>query len=180
MERKRLNKSLRDAVVGNDLKKVKDFLAKDANFNESDRDGNTPLHSAVKGGHPKIVQLLLNIKNLDPNEVNKCGHTPLHSAVIYGLFDIVQLLLERTDVDSLKENWYGDTPLHSAAESGHLNIIQLLLEKTETDPNKKNQVQNVVLNRIVEFKSPYRIKQKPTESQIQVAYLNSATNLGGG
>ncbi|CAG2246744.1 unnamed protein product [Mytilus edulis] len=111
------------------------------------QDGDTPLHSAVCGGHLDIVQLLSDRADIDANRENKSaivsfqdGDTPLHSAVCGKQLAIVQLLLNRADIDPNRGNKDGDTPLHSAVCGGHLDIVQLLLDRADIDTNRGNKV----------------------------------------
>ncbi len=51
------------------------LLEKGADFNLTDKYGNTPLNSAVFNGHIQIVKLLLE-KGADVNLKDICGNTP--------------------------------------------------------------------------------------------------------
>lgn len=65
--------------------------------------GDTPLHSACRGGHKEIVSLLLE-KGADVNRQNSWYETPLHIASTEGHLEVVRLLLKRgADVEGLCE-----------------------------------------------------------------------------
>jgi ankyrin repeat protein len=57
-----------------------------------DKAGNAPIHWASRGGHDKVVQLLLQAQ-ATVNVQNKLGDTPLHMAAWGGHPKVVELLL---------------------------------------------------------------------------------------
>ena len=69
------------------------FIAHDANVNNQDDEGNTPLHRAVKVGNAKAVSVL--IKNgANVNATNNAGENPLDIAVKKNLAQIILTLDE--------------------------------------------------------------------------------------
>lgn len=83
------------------------------------------LQVAAKGGHLKVVELLLAAK-ADVNAAGTDYRTALHLAAEQGHFETVERLLE-AQADSFRLAG-GQTALHLAAERGHLNIVNRLLE----------------------------------------------------
>ena len=85
----------------------------------------TPLMSAVRGGHLSIVEKLLEVGvSVHPAVHNT---TALHSAISFGHGAIVSaLLLRGADKDAL--NSTGETPLMWAVGRGHVAIVVKLLE----------------------------------------------------
>lgn len=70
---------------------AKRLIAKDADINKT---GWTPLHYAASGGHPAIIELLLeNHAYIDAESPN--GSTPLMMAAQYGSPEAVALLINR-------------------------------------------------------------------------------------
>jgi ankyrin repeat protein len=106
--------------------------------NQTNKDGDTPLHYACCHGHLDIVQLLLQSNAIDVNQTNNNGETPLHYACRYGYLDIVQLLLQNNAIDVNQTNNDGDTPLHYACINGYLDTVQLLLQNSVIDVNQTN------------------------------------------
>ena len=102
--RGRNNRPALMAYVWRDNKdRVEKLLARGADLNMQDADGDTALHGAAESGNVKIMRLLLD-KGADPNAKNKEGGTPLMWAAVYGNDDAAKLLLSRGADASLKDN----------------------------------------------------------------------------
>eukprot|EP01018_Ginkgo_biloba_P010908 Gb_30946 [translate_table: standard] len=100
-----------------------------------DRDGQTPLHYAVKQNYEHAVHsLLLNSSETDKHKVDLrdlSGTTPLHIAAAQGNLILVEKLLPcLQDQQKYVSNgdFLGETALHKAARIGHLEIMKKLLE----------------------------------------------------
>ena len=77
--------------------------------------GYTPLAEASFRGHDKIVEQLLQHKDIDVNAANEDGYTPLLFAVQEGHGKIVKQLLSQAGVQVNLSNKHGTTPLIKAA-----------------------------------------------------------------
>lgn len=111
----------------------------------------TALFLAVEKGYSKIVQLLINHKDIDANEENieenekegKKKLTALHLAVENEQIEIIKLLLSLNNIDVNPieydqicfDEHYEKTPLSIAVEKENLEIVQLLLSKNYINPN---------------------------------------------
>jgi ankyrin repeat protein len=114
-------------VWRDDKARVEKLLARGAEVNAQDADGDTALHGAAQGGNVEIAQLLLD-KGAGVNAKNKHGGTPLMWAAVYGHQDAAQLLLSRGADASLKDN-DGNTAADWAVRNKRAEVVQVLKRK---------------------------------------------------
>jgi len=82
-------------------------------MNQGDDHQFSPLHWAAKGGHTKILEMLI-ARGARVHTTNMGDDTPLHLAASHGNRDIVNILLRhKADVNFVNE--HGNTALHYAA-----------------------------------------------------------------
>ncbi len=99
---------------------------------ESSAPGATPLNSAVAGGEPRIVALLLNA-GADANARQQGGFTPLHGAATAGNEEIIKLLLRHGAKLHLRADG-GQTAEAIAKERGNAASLALLRHHEPQDP----------------------------------------------
>ncbi len=87
----------------------------------------TPLHSAVAGGHIRIVELLLK-KGAQPNVRERGGYTPLHTAAANGDVESIRLLILAGANLHLRSD-DGKIALHLAEEKKHSKAVDLLKQE---------------------------------------------------
>ena len=88
------------------------FLDGGMDPDESDRQGNTPLHFAASEGHINVAKVLLDA-GAHPDKTNRYGDTPLHWAADEGQSDMYQFLLDN-GADPNKADNAGNTPCYIA------------------------------------------------------------------
>ncbi|KAL1496883.1 hypothetical protein AB1Y20_014463 [Prymnesium parvum] len=115
------------AAQNGDVRELRRLLRNNANIEERNNDGASPLHLAAMNGHEGAVRLLLE-KNANIAVRENFGCSPLHMAAMNGHEVIVRLLLENNADIAARDNEDGYSPLHCAASFGHESAVRLLLE----------------------------------------------------
>ncbi|MBA8757360.1 MULTISPECIES: ankyrin repeat domain-containing protein [Wolbachia] len=105
------------------------LLAKGADIDAIDDNGETPLRLAIKNGHTKAVNALLEAEEFNINTSDglwNYGWALLHCVIANDHKKIVEVLIaSKASVNTKSEN--GWTPLHWAAENGYTDAINALL-----------------------------------------------------
>lgn len=126
---------LHTAIIKNASTEIVEYLlACNAQVNMRDKDGNTPLHIAVRQNQKEIGEMLLT-HDADIFVANITGESPLSISYVLREGRPDWLINERT-VHFVDTN--GNTPLHLAAEWGASNMIQFLLHRG-AHVNAKNE-----------------------------------------
>jgi ankyrin repeat protein len=128
--------SIHLAARKGDLDRVKSFIEKGTNVNETDSYGATPLHYAAMGGSKEVVEFLI-ARGAYVNVKKKSGDTPLHGAAISGRKDVVELLIDNAANVNARGRW-DYTPIYYAVWSGVAEVVELLVEKG-ADVNAKDE-----------------------------------------
>jgi ankyrin repeat protein/predicted Ser/Thr protein kinase len=122
--------TLISAVTYGKVDAVKSMLAKGANINERDSDGNTALMVAAEGtaylaNALPMVQILIDARaSLEAKDSR--GRTALHRAAAEGRTNVAGLLLNSGALANPK-TLDGATPLAYAVEFGKMPVVQLLI-----------------------------------------------------
>lgn len=99
-----------------------------------DDDGWTALMYAVRGGHEKTVQVLLD-HGANVHSENNDGGTALHVAAEYGRPEIAKALL-RAGADYEARDALGRTPFYRAFENKHAGVIDVLHAAAQADARR--------------------------------------------
>ncbi|CAF3488621.1 unnamed protein product [Fusarium graminearum] len=97
-------------------------------YDTTTNDGDTPLHLAALGGHPQIINYLID-QGQEVDVLNSFRGTPLHYAAANGHLNATEALLTRYAQGSI--DTYSWTPRIAASNMGHKGIVALLDSKLE-------------------------------------------------
>ncbi len=144
------------AIQGGDLDQIKRHIHWGTDINQTDPQGEQPLHVAARRGRLIIARELLE-NGADPNATNRAGETPLQVALVAGKTQLAGVLLEAgatgdpqallfvlvragvDDRDSLvlltergadvnAKDQSGTTPLHIAVGDGRRRLTKRLID----------------------------------------------------
>lgn len=130
------NQDIPNALYGASAKGHRSMVAKLLNYgadpNKYDEFGRSTLEVAIQGGHPDVVQLLLDngatLNRASSTGLN-LGVSAFHMAAQGGHRNLMQQLLRRRTVDVNYQDKDGVSPLLVAVVRGFEAIVQLLLKK---------------------------------------------------
>ncbi len=136
-DRGKLNEQLRQAAVLGDSEALHVLLARNADADDTDREGRTPLIEAAWRGYPGIVRALVKAgAKLDSQDAG--GKSALSWAAINGHAGVIsELAAAGAEVDATDRE--GFTPLMRAAWNGHLDAVRALV-RAGADPTARNRL----------------------------------------
>ena len=117
---------LHEATRDGDLAQVRALIDAGADLDAQGDNGETPLITAITGGHVLVTSLLID-RGADIQARNKGGFTPLHAAAYANLAEIAEKLLDRGADIKDQMNKAGVTPLSVASEEGHPDLVKVLI-----------------------------------------------------
>ena len=122
------NDNLYKAIIKNDLAGVKKAIAGGADVNQFDKNGNTPLCTAVFS--TDIMNELIDAK-ADVNKFDAAKRiNPLIAAADWGMVDAIKLLLDKgADINAKEHNQGCNALFHAAAIGTSAPAMQLLIDK---------------------------------------------------
>jgi hypothetical protein len=101
------------------------LIGADANVNNADKDGVTPVHLASQYGHAETLKLLIgagaNVNNADKDSV-----TPVHLASQHGHVASVEVLVA-AGADVNTPNKDSIAPIQLASENGNTEMLKVLV-----------------------------------------------------
>ena len=114
-------------------------LSNKCDLNATNKEGDTPLHIAVRQSETAAISKLLAHQVCNLNIQNKEGDTPLHIAVRQGKTAAISQLLAHQVCHLNIQNKEGDTPLHIAVRQSETATISQLLAHQVCDLNIQNK-----------------------------------------
>lgn len=125
---------------------IEKLIEVEADITVQDKDGNTPLHTAIlKGVSNDILLTLISVyQNLmiDVDVYNYDGKTPLHIAVKSNNLHATKLLINCGSNVHAIERKKGYTPLHLAVLGQNIDILKYLLDNTEAEWEREDFAQH--------------------------------------
>ena len=103
------------------------FINADADINQNNKYGCSPLYISSCKGNDLIVKLLID-KGANVNQTDSSGCTPLYVASFYGHTSVVELLISGyANINQYNDNDKKFTPLYVASFMQHESIVKILV-----------------------------------------------------
>ena len=119
---------LHHAASHNQVAIIQYLLDSDMDANQTDIDGNTPLHIAIKNGHTEAMKCLLDHKGIDTAIVNNDKDSPFHTAIRFGSPELVRVYMSHPSTDYFAKGKRGRIAFHLAAELDKNEMVEVILE----------------------------------------------------
>ena len=109
-------------------------VEKKLDINARDNSGRTLLHWASHFDQPRIIQMLLDVREdfwVQLRTVDNRMNIPMHWACESGNIEVVKYLCEamsKYGIDINVINHHGYNPLHRACRKGHLEVVKCIVE----------------------------------------------------
>lgn len=170
---------MNDTVSNDELISI--LKNKGISINETDNNGNSPLHVAILSGESDYAMSLIN-QGAELNIKNKLELSPLHLAAFLNDRQVTnQLMLKGAEID-IKGN-SGYTPLHIASELNYIRLAQDLLymgsnSRIKTDqkltPKAIAKIQNNnEMAKLISKKGSYTLNLPMPNSARSTTFLSS-------
>lgn len=123
------------------------LIQKGAKVTAQNANGESALFSAVKGGNPETIKILVDngvvVNSKDNHARDNLGNTPLHAAVKWNALDAAKTLIS-LGVDVNAQNLSGKAALNEACRSAKIDMAELLI-KSGADINAADAAGRTVL-----------------------------------
>ena len=162
----------------------------DSMIQESDNDGNIPLHYAALDGNSEVATLLISKYHSPVNHQNNKTETPLHLACIKGHLTFIQTLVEEHKADISVIGFKGRNLLHYACLNDQDDLAQILINAfkfsvvfTDTDGNSPLHISAIhgkkkcVHKLLYTFHAPIYLRNGSGKSALEVASDGNTRNI---
>ena len=170
---------LNDTISNDEL--ISLLRNKGISINETDNNGNSPLHIAILSGESEYARSLIN-QGAELNLKNNLDLSPLHLAAFLNDSQITNELMLKGAEINLKGN-SGYTPLHIASELNHVRLAKDLLymganSRLKTDqrltPKAIAKIQNNnEMAKLISKKGSYTLTLPLSNSERSTIFLNT-------
>ncbi|KAJ4818589.1 ankyrin repeat family protein [Rhynchospora pubera] len=103
----------------------------------SDVNGDTALHHAIRHGHENLALKLIRARHELSQKVNKYDESPMYIAVMRGFDEVFQQLW--TISHSSHKGAFGDNALHAAVRNANTGIITTIMESRPELARERNK-----------------------------------------
>jgi len=121
------------------------YVESDQYLNAQNGFRNTPLHCAIIGHHPEIINILV-VKDLDISIQNIDGDTVFHLAARANMAELTGKLLAMNAESVNLQNKDGDTCLHIAVRENYDSVVSYLAECESTEIDVQNNEGDTALH----------------------------------
>ena len=162
----------------------------DSMIQESDNDGNIPLHYAALDGNSEVATLLISKYHSPVNHQNNKTETPLHLACIKEHLTFIQTLVEEHKADINVIGFKGRNLLHYACLNDQDDLAQILINafnfslvSTDTDGNSPLHISAIhgkkkcVHKLLYTFHAPIYLRNGSGKSALEVASDGNTRNI---
>ncbi|XP_057377922.1 ankyrin repeat domain-containing protein 1-like [Daphnia carinata] len=132
------------AAENNDLFLVRILKHHNCEFTNRNKDGETPLMTAISHEHEECARLISTPTNI--KIATSKGRTILHYLARYGLEDLATQICTKRIIDVNQQDETGTTALHEAVKYKRLDMIELLLLHGADKKIKDNRGHTAVAN----------------------------------
>ena len=146
------NPIIHDAAASGNIPSIKYLLQKEkADINEQDKDGDTPLHMAIRENQLETVKFLCQ-SGADVEKRNFSEKTPLILATFKEEYDIIRELVTNFHANVNAVDQYSLSPLFIAIAGEHLDIVKFLCEN-DADVSAYNTIGETPLITAIKLKN---------------------------
>lgn len=97
------------AINDSNIEKLKSLIEGGIDINIKDQNGYSPIHQAVRNNSTKLVEFLLEQKEIDQNIIDSEGNSPLYYSCFNGNIGLTDFLVSKGGLFKTDAIKLGDT-----------------------------------------------------------------------